>query len=103
MARAVASGSRSAPRAWPPPTEADAVASSVAERDALRTALARLPEEDRELLMLVRWDGLSLRDAGEVLGVPEGTVSSRLHRARTKLRTILAELNTERGGADVTG
>lgn len=81
------------------PDPADGVAEGVAEREVLRDALQRLPDDDRELLMLVRWDGLTLREAGEVLGVPEGTVSSRMHRARGRLRDLLAE--TEAGGTHV--
>lgn len=84
-----------------PRTERDAVAQAVADRDVLRAALQRLPDEDRELLMLVRWDGLTLKQAAEVLDVPEGTVSSRLHRARNRLRDLLT--NAERGGEHVPG
>lgn len=45
-------------------------------------AMDRLPEEQRSTLVLVCVDGLSYRDAAEVLGVPIGTVMSRLARAR---------------------
>jgi len=51
----------------------------------VRDAVAALPEEQREVLMLVVADGLSYRDAAEIIGVPEGTVMSRLARARRKL------------------
>ncbi len=51
----------------------------------VRDAVVALPEEQREVLMLVVADGLSYRDAAEIIGVPEGTVMSRLARARRKL------------------
>ncbi|GGL73149.1 siderophore-interacting protein [Streptomyces fumigatiscleroticus] len=57
-----------------------------AERLALvRTALARLRRAEREVLALCVWSGLDYAAAAEALGVPVGTVRSRLSRARTKL------------------
>jgi len=53
-------------------------------------ALARLPERDRELLMLVAWEGLAPAQLARVLGIPRGTVNVRLHRARRRLATALA-------------
>ena len=50
-----------------------------------RTALAELPEEQRAAVALVLIDGLSYREAAEILGVPIGTVTSRLSRAREAL------------------
>jgi DNA-directed RNA polymerase specialized sigma24 family protein len=50
---------------------------------------------DREALLLVAWADLSSEEAAGALGVPAGTFRSRLHRARTKLRSAL-------GGADPT-
>ena len=47
--------------------------------------LATLPEEQRVVVVLVQVDGYSYREAGEILGVPEGTVTSRLGRARAAL------------------
>lgn len=55
-----------------------------------REAMAALPEDQRVLLALVAIDGMSYRDASETLGVPIGTVMSRLSRAR---RAIDAALN----------
>ncbi|MEL1265321.1 RNA polymerase sigma factor [Pseudoxanthomonas putridarboris] len=54
-------------------------------RDAL-AAFAHLPDEQRALLMLVGVEGFSYREAADTLGVPIGTVMSRLARAREKLR-----------------
>jgi RNA polymerase sigma-70 factor (ECF subfamily) len=48
-------------------------------------AVMGLPEEQRSVMMLVVVEGLSYRDAAEVLGVPIGTVMSRLSRARLSL------------------
>ncbi len=50
------------------------------------TALLSLPEEQREVLLLVAIDGLSYKDVAEILGLPMGTVMSRLGRAREALR-----------------
>lgn len=51
----------------------------------VREAVCELPEEQREALMLVVADGLSYQDAAEISGVPQGTIMSRLARARRKL------------------
>ena len=51
----------------------------------VREAVMTLPEEQREVLMLVVVDGLSYQDAADIIGVPPGTVMSRLSRARQKL------------------
>lgn len=51
----------------------------------VREAVCALPEEQREVLMLVVADGLSYQEAAEIIGVPRGTVMSRLSRARQKL------------------
>ena len=48
--------------------------------------LARLPEEQRAVLLLVAVEDLSYADAAKVLGVPVGTVMSRLSRARERLQ-----------------
>ncbi len=58
--------------------------------EALR-ALARLTEDDRELLLLVGWEELRPRDAARVLGISPLAARSRLHRARAHLRQVLAE------------
>jgi len=47
--------------------------------------------EDREVITLVDIDGLSYEDTSTMLGIPLGTVKSRIVRARDKLRTILKE------------
>jgi RNA polymerase sigma-70 factor, ECF subfamily len=62
---------------------------TVALRSRLAEALARLAPEDRAAVLLVDAQGFDYRSAGEVLGIPEGTVASRLNRARAALRRVL--------------
>lgn len=64
---------------------------------AVRRALAELPSDQRTLLTLVCVDGLSYREAADVLGVPMGTVMSRLARGRQALHERLVE-RTAAGG-----
>ncbi len=58
--------------------------------DRVIRALARLGERDRELLMLLAWDGLSQAEVADVLGVRKNTVAVRLHRARQHFADALA-------------
>ena len=58
--------------------------------DPVVRALAQLPDRDRELLMLVAWEGLEPAQLARVLGVSRGTAGVRLHRARRRLATALA-------------
>lgn len=58
-----------------------------------RRALAELAPLYREVFLLREVEGLSVRDAAEALGIPEGTVKVRLHRARQELARRLAELD----------
>jgi len=55
------------------------------KRVTCRRLVARLPEDKREVIRLVHELDLPLRDAAEALGIPEGTVKSRLHYARERL------------------
>ena len=59
--------------------------------DALQKALARLSEEHRAVLLMHDSEGYKLSEIQELTGVPVGTVKSRLHRARARLRELLAE------------
>lgn len=52
-------------------------------------AVARLPEEQRKVLLLVALEGMTYQDAATILGVPVGTVMSRLSRSRGALRREL--------------
>ncbi|TMR99464.1 RNA polymerase sigma factor [Nonomuraea basaltis] len=58
-------------------------------RGRLAAALAELTDGDRDVLLLVAWAELTSDEVGRALGVPAGTVRSRLHRARTKIRAVL--------------
>ena len=58
-------------------------------RRAVQRALSRLKTHQREALVLVDMEGLTAREAGEMLGVPEGTVSSRLHHSRKAFAVAL--------------
>ena len=60
-------------------------AESLARREAFSTAFAQLEEHEREVLRLVAWDGLEVREAAQVLGCSQGAFRVRLHRARRKL------------------
>ena len=58
---------------------------------ALRAALRRCRDQDVELLVLTAVEELTYEQAAEVLGIPVGTVRSRLARVRPKLRELLAD------------
>lgn len=65
------------------PDQIDAVAAS-----EIMTALAQLSEEQREVLVLVAVEGLRYAEVAKILGLPIGTVMSRLGRARERLRQM---------------
>ncbi|MED7954807.1 RNA polymerase sigma factor [Streptomyces sp. BE20] len=62
-----------------------------AQLAAARRALVRLRKAERDVFGLCVWAGLDYASAAEALGVPIGTVRSRLSRARTKLRALAEE------------
>jgi RNA polymerase sigma-70 factor (ECF subfamily) len=66
------------------------LADRIVGRTELAEALAELAPDDRAAVMLVDAQGFDYAGAGEVLGVPAGTIASRLNRARTALRRTLA-------------
>ncbi len=77
-----------------PTEDAEVVARLDGER-AMKTILERmgdLRQEEQEVLALCDWSGLSVAEASTALGIPSGTVKSRLARARTQLREIGIEL-----------
>lgn len=63
----------------------EVVATTELELSEVDRAMARLPAEQRAVIALVAVEGLSYREAAEVLGTPIGTVMSRLARARAAL------------------
>jgi RNA polymerase sigma-70 factor, ECF subfamily len=71
--------------------DSDAGPEAVARRTGLAKALASLSPIDRAAVLLVDAQGFDYRAAGAVLGVPEGTVASRLNRARRALRHELTD------------
>jgi RNA polymerase sigma-70 factor (ECF subfamily) len=80
-------------------SDEDQIADRIAARQArpvLADALARLPDRDRDVLLLTALSGLSYAEVAFALAVPEGTVGSRLNRARRK---IIADLDRTRQAA----
>ena len=64
-------------------------AESVGERERVSQALGEVSAEQRIVVLLVDRDGYDYRAAGKVIGIPRGTVASRLNAARTHLRAAL--------------
>ncbi|MFT7776819.1 RNA polymerase sigma factor [Roseateles sp.] len=70
------------------------VAAAQAERLALRDlqrALLALPREQRDVLLLVALDGMAYAEVAQALGIPAGTVMSRLSRGRERLRQLMSQ------------
>ena len=63
-------------------------------RERLRRLVERLPEEKREVFHLVHEMEMSMRDAADELGIPEGTVKSRLYYAKRRLAREWQDLET---------
>lgn len=87
-----------------PPDEAPDAAAALATRERWRTtrqAIAALPESQRAVLILARFEGLSYRQIAEVLGITEGAVESRLFRAMRRLETA-QEAAQEAGASRVS-
>ncbi len=60
-------------------------------KEALKNALQKLPAESREIIVLYEFEGLSYRELALALGIPIGTVMSRLSRARRRLQQEFAQ------------
>ena len=58
-------------------------------RQLIQRGLLELKEDQRELLVLRDLQGFSYEEMGETLGLPEGTIKSKLHRARMELKEVL--------------
>ncbi len=81
---AVRLGSITAGDSAPPDPEPDA------EIEALYRALDSLSQDDRELIRLSSWEGLSRGEIAQVLAIKENAVDQRLHRARARLKSRMA-------------
>lgn len=64
------------------------------EVDELDRCISLLPIEQREVLLLVSLEEMGYGEVAQVLGIPVGTVTSRLARARTRLRTLLEQVGS---------
>src|SRR6185295_6627072 len=70
----------------------DKVAVQSEQRERIRQALDALPPKARTIIMLSDVEGLSYREIAEVLGCPIGTVMSRLHNARKRMKVLLGPM-----------
>ena len=70
------------------------------EFEEFRTALAKLPSDQREALILVGASGFSYEDAASICGCAVGTIKSRVNRARTRLADLLAIDSVDDFGPD---
>ncbi|MGD0655210.1 MAG: sigma-70 family RNA polymerase sigma factor [Thermoguttaceae bacterium] len=68
-------------------------AESAEQYDRLRRAIDDLPEQTRQVVLLVYFKGLKYREAAEILDIPVGTVKSRLHAAVQKLSETFSHIN----------
>ena len=87
------------------PGHADRVAVDVtarAVRPLLAQALAALPAGDRDVLLLIAWEQLTYQEVSRALGIPVGTVRSRLHRARSNVRQVLAGTSAAAAYEEIT-
>jgi RNA polymerase sigma-70 factor, ECF subfamily len=66
----------------------------------MRTALAKLPVDQREALLLVSAEGFSYEEAAAVCGAKVGTIKSRINRARARLAELLGHNENESIGVD---
>ena len=66
--------------------------------ELLENALDALPPDFRVLIQLVDVEGMRYQEAADLLDIPVGTVMSRLHRARRRLRTAIAGTHLDRSG-----
>lgn len=74
----------------------DVVLENLPDSD-IKNALAQIPEEFRMVVYLADVEGFSYKEIADIVGVPTGTVMSRLHRGRKQLREKLSDYARERG------
>lgn len=68
----------------------DARLDAEAMASELRAVMAALTDQEREVLLLVSWEQLTIGEVAEVLGIPANTARQRLHRARVRAAAALA-------------
>jgi RNA polymerase sigma-70 factor (ECF subfamily) len=73
----------------------DAIVALAERRESLRRLIGQLPDDKRQVIRLVHEMEVSLRDAADELGIPEGTVKSRLYYAKRRLAREWTGLDTE--------
>jgi RNA polymerase sigma-70 factor, ECF subfamily len=74
--------------AWPFPVAATDPTAALSLRD-LDRALARISEEQRQVILLIGLEDISYKEAATILDVPIGTIRSRLSRGRESLRILM--------------
>jgi len=77
----------------------DAIIELTEQQELLRRLINELPEEKREVFRLVYEEEMEIREISEALGIPEGTVKSRLHYAKRSLARKWQDIQTE--GEDI--
>jgi len=92
-------GGGEAPDPREDPPSAENLEADLVRRDVIDRALATLTPDLRTALTLRDVEGLEYREIAQVLGIPIGTVESRIFRARQRLRPLLAPLMTSAAGA----
>lgn len=81
-----AAASRAAAHGADPSADVDGSLDDRRSYARIAAAFGALAQQDRDLLVLTAWEGMTSIQAATVLGIPAGTVRSRLHRIRTQLR-----------------
>ena len=97
-ARRIRATARLLARQRPADDPADQVVGTLDARELwphVAEAVAALPEEERDALLLYAWEELGYEEVADALGVPVGTVRSRLNRARVRLRELRTTIGRE--------
>ena len=74
--------------------DAESASSELEVVDRVRRAILKLPEGQRQTITLVDLAGFSYAEVAEILGIPIGTVMSRLHTSRNTLQRVLSRFRT---------
>ncbi len=97
-ARRIRAAARLLARQRPAEDPSDEIVTALEARELwphVADAVGHLPEEERDALLLYVWEELSYEEIAAALGVPVGTVRSRLNRARLSLRELPASIGRE--------